>query len=213
MRPVWLFPVIALVAALVVGAITLVSLRPAAPDGVARSGPVRVSGEARIGGPFTLVDQDGRTVTDADFRGRAMLVYFGFTYCPDVCPYSLQIMDAALERLSEAERARFQPILITVDPERDTPEALREYVAAPAFPDGLIGLTGTPDQIREAARAYRVYYARVDDDGTLADYTMDHSSIVYLMDETGAFADLFPHDTSPEVMADRLKAFLEGRDP
>ena len=207
-RPVWLLPAIALTAAVILGAVLASAVLSRGGDGV-RSGGVRVSGEARIGGPFTLVDQDGRTVTEETYRGKAMLIYFGFTYCPDVCPMSLQVMDAALAQLSEEERAAFQPILISVDPERDTPDALKAYVESDAFPEGLQGLTGTPEQVREAARAYRVFYARIEDDGVSSDYTVDHSSLIFLMDREGGFAEVFPHGTSPAQLASRLQQFLE----
>ncbi|WP_203290989.1 SCO family protein [Maricaulis parjimensis] len=175
---------------------------------VERRAAVRTSGEAAIGGPFTLVDQTGATVTDETYRGKAMLIYFGYTYCPDVCPFSLQIMAAALDQMSEEERAQIQPILITVDPERDTPEHLAQYVASPAFPDGLIGLTGTPEQIAAVAREYRIVYQRAETE-TASDYLMDHSSIVYLMDSQGEFVDIFTHGTDPQAMAGRLQDFLE----
>lgn len=207
-RPVWLLPAIALTAAVILGAVLASAVLSRGGEGV-RSGGVRVSGEARIGGPFTLVDQDGRTVTEETYRGKAMLIYFGFTYCPDVCPMSLQVMDAALAQLSEEERAAFQPILISVDPERDTPDALKAYVESDAFPEGLQGLTGTPEQVREAARAYRVFYARIEDDGVSSDYTVDHSSLIFLMDRDGEFAEVFPHGTSPAQLASRLQQFLE----
>ncbi|MGJ3231802.1 MAG: SCO family protein [Oceanicaulis sp.] len=207
-RPVWLLPAIALTAALILGGV-LASAVMTRGDGAVRSGGVRVSGEAQIGGPFTLVNQDGETVTDETYRGKAMLIYFGFTYCPDVCPMSLQIMDAALDRLNEEQRAAFQPLLISVDPERDTPEALKSYVESDAFPEGLQGLTGTPEQVRAAARAYRVFYARIEDDGVSSEYTVDHSSLIFLMDQNGEFADVFPHGTSPEQLASRLQQFLE----
>lgn len=209
-RPVWLLPAIALTAAVILGGVLASAvLSRGGGDGAMRSGGVRVSGEARIGGPFTLVDQDGRTVTEETYRGKAMLIYFGFTYCPDVCPMSLQVMDAALAQLSEEERAAFQPILISVDPERDTPEALKSYVESDAFPEGLQGLTGSPEQVREAARAYRVFYARIEDDGVSSDYTVDHSSLIFLMDQNGEFAEVFPHGTSPAQLASRLQQFLE----
>ena len=207
-RPAWLLPAIALTAAVILGAVLASAVLSRGGEGV-RSGGVRVSGEARIGGPFTLVDQDGRTVTEETYRGKAMLIYFGFTYCPDVCPMSLQVMDAALAQLSEEERAAFQPILISVDPERDTPDALKAYVESDAFPEGLQGLTGTPEQVREAARAYRVFYARIEDDGVSSDYTVDHSSLIFLMDRDGEFAEVFPHGTSPAQLASRLQQFLE----
>jgi protein SCO1/2 len=177
-------------------------------DPVERRAGVRVSGEADIGGPFTLVDHTGTTVTDADFHGRAMLIYFGYTYCPDICPFSLQIMGAALDQLDPAERARIQPVLITVDPRRDTVEQLARYVTSPAFPDGLVGLTGTEEQIAEAAGAYRIVYRRAETEEA-GDYLMDHSSIVYLMDGEGEFVDIFTHGTDPQAMAARLQDFLE----
>jgi len=209
-RPIWLFPAIAAVLAGAAAAAILI-LSPGSGSGVNTPGaaPVRMSGQADIGGPFTLVDQTGRTVTEETFAGRPMLIYFGFTYCPDICPTSLQVMAAALDRLSPEDRAEFQPLLITVDPERDTPEALASYVSSPAFPDSLLGLTGSEEQIREAARAYRVYYRRVDDDGTLAEYTMDHSSLIYLMGRNGEFVEVFPHQATPDQIASRLQQFLE----
>jgi protein SCO1/2 len=176
--------------------------------GQPRQAGVRISGEADIGGPFTLVDHTGATVTDADFRGKAMLIYFGYTFCPDICPASLQVMAAALDRLDPEERARIQPILITVDPQRDTVDQLAQYVSSPAFPDGLVGLTGSEEQVAEAARAYRVAFRRAGEAGS-DDYLMDHTSIVFLMDSGGGFADVFTHGTDPQAMAARLQDFLE----
>jgi protein SCO1/2 len=156
------------------------------------------AGAAAIGGPFTLVDQDGRTVTDADFRGRAMLVYFGYTFCPDVCPTELGVMAAALDKLSPEQRAKVRPIFVTIDPERDTPKVMKDYVAN--FAPDLIGLTGSPEQVAAAAKAYKVYAAKAKG-GTADSYTMDHSSIVYLMGPDGRFVGHFPGGTKPEDMA------------
>lgn len=212
-RPIWFIPAVALTLGLLAAAVMAGAglLRGPAPAdaGAPRPAPVRSSGEAQVGGPFTLVNHRGETVTEADFAGRPMLIYFGFTYCPDVCPASLQVMGAALEQLTPEQRAQFQPILISVDPERDTPDMLAQYVTAPAFPENLTGLTGTLDQVRNAARAYRVYFARVEDDGVSSDYTVDHSSIIYLMDREGRFVEVFPHGSSPATIAARLQAFLE----
>ncbi|WP_306015107.1 SCO family protein [Oceanicaulis sp. MMSF_3324] len=210
-RPIWLFPVIAAVLAGLAGAL-LIWLSGASGPSSTSSGaaPVRMSGEADIGGPFTLVDHTGRTVTEETFEGRPTLIYFGFTYCPDICPTSLQVMAAALDRLPAEQAAQYQPLLITVDPERDTPEALASYVDSPAFPENLLGLTGSEEQIRDAARAYRVYYRRVEDDGTLAEYTMDHSSLIYLMGRNGEFVEVFPHQATPDQIASRLQQFLEN---
>ena len=203
---------IAVLGAVLIAMIVTLAMRPPANSGpVVRSGPVKVSGEAQIGGPFTLVNHLGETVTEADFQGKAMLIYFGFTYCPDICPTALQSMNVALSQLSDQERAQFQPVLITIDPERDTPEALEQYVTAEVFPENLVGLTGTLEQIEDVARAYRVYYARIDDDESYAQYLMDHTSVMFLMDETGQFADLFADKTDPLTIASRLQYFLENR--
>jgi protein SCO1/2 len=166
------------------------------------------SAGAAIGGPFTLIDQDGKTVTDEDFRGQYMLVYFGYTYCPDVCPTSLSIVGRALDILEEQapdQAARIQPVFISVDPDRDTPAVLKDYVKN--FHERLIGLTGTPDQVAAAAKAYRVYFAKVREKGAAADeYLMDHSSITYVMGPDGKFATHFGHGTDPAVMAEKLAA-------
>jgi protein SCO1/2 len=174
------------------------------------SGEVTSSGRADIGGPFTLVDETGTTVTEADFLGRPMLIYFGFTYCPDICPFSLQVIAAALDELPAEQRAEFQPILITVDPERDTPEQLALYVSSDAFPDNLTGLTGTPEQIAAVAAEYRVIYRRVLEEGAPEDtYTMDHTSLIYLMDRQGEFHSVYAHGTPPGQLARGLQDFLE----
>jgi protein SCO1/2 len=208
-RPIWLLPVIT---AVIAGglAITFILLGPGQGGGDApRASAVRTSGEAQIGGPFTLTNHLGEQVTDESFRGRPMLIYFGFTYCPDVCPASLQVMGAALDQLPPEDAAKFQPLLISVDPERDTPDALADYVSAEVFPDNLMGLTGTEEQIRSAAAAYRVFYQRVEDDATMAEYLIDHLSVIFLMDANGEFAEIFPHGTAPATVASRLQQFLE----
>jgi protein SCO1/2 len=150
-----------------------------------------------VGGPFRLTDQHGRTVTDESFRGRFMLIYFGYTFCPDFCPTSLQIMAEAIDRLGPAGD-KVQPIFITIDPERDTVEQLASYV--PNFGPGLIGLTGTLEQVTAAARAYRVYFKKSQSE-SLADYGMDHSSIIYLMGPDGRYITHFSHTATPEQVA------------
>jgi len=150
----------------------------------------------RIGGPFHLIDQHGAAVTDTDYRGRWMLVYFGYTFCPDVCPTELETIAAALGKLGPAA-AKVAPLFITVDPARDTPEVLARYVKL--FDDRIVGLTGTPDEIAAVAREYRVYYAKVTPDHS--PYVLDHSSFVYLMDPNGRLAALFDPSTSAERMA------------
>jgi cytochrome oxidase Cu insertion factor (SCO1/SenC/PrrC family) len=155
-----------------------------------------------IGGPFALLDGNGHTVTDQDFRGRWMLVYFGYTHCPDACPTALQDMATALDDLG-AKRQDVAPIFITVDPERDTPAVMKDYVAN--FGPGITGLSGSPDAAAQAARAYRVYFAK---HPTADGYDMDHSSIIYLMDPQGRFIANFTHETSPEQIAARLRALV-----
>jgi protein SCO1/2 len=160
------------------------------------------SGAASIGGPFELVNQDGETVTQDDFKGKYMLAYFGYTFCPDVCPTELQVMGTAMDMMPGDVAKEITPVFFTVDPERDTVEAIAEYV--PYFHDRMVGLTGTVEQTTAAAKAYRVYYAKAIPEGEPEDtdtYLMDHSSFVYLMDRDGQFVRHFNYGTSPEDMA------------
>ncbi len=156
-----------------------------------------------IGGPFTLTDQTGKKVSDTDFRGRYMLIYFGYTFCPEICPTELQTMTEAVDLLGPLGK-KVVPILISIDPERDTVEKLAEYV--PLFHKRLVGLTGSPQEIARAARAYRVYYAK---QGDKASYEMDHSAIIYLMDTKGHYATHFAYGVKPEVMAEKIRAIIE----
>ncbi len=206
MQRAWIWLIIALPLVVMVGFFTLMLTDPGQRE--VRHAQTRTSGEALIGGPFTLVDQSGQTVTDSDFHGRAMLIYFGYTYCPDVCPFSLQIMAAALDQLDQGIRDRIQPILITIDPQRDTVDQLAQYVASPAFPSDLIALTGTPEQIAAVTGAYRVAFRRSEGEAQ-DDYLMDHSSIIYLMDSQGRFVDVFAHGSAPQIIAARLQEFFE----
>lgn len=155
-----------------------------------------------VGGPFRLTDTAGHVVTDASFRGRWMLVYFGYTSCPDVCPTELATIAAVLRDLGP-EADRVAPLFITVDPARDTRKVLAVYVRL--FDRRLIGLTGTPAEIAAAARAYRVFYRRVAlHDGNA--YLMDHSSFVYLMGPDGRFVDLFNPGTRPTDIAASIRS-------
>ena len=156
-----------------------------------------------VGGPFALTDQAGHARTDRDFRGRLMLVYFGFTFCPDVCPTDLQAIGLALDRLGP-DGDQVQPIFITVDPERDTASHLADYV--PMFHPRLIGLTGSADAIRKVADAYKVYYARVPQDA--GDYTVDHTAYIYLMDRDGNYLGFFPPGTSADRMVEIIRPRL-----
>lgn len=154
---------------------------------------------------FTLIDQHGRRVSSGDFAGRYMLVYFGFTFCPDICPLGLQTMSDALDRF---DGTAIDPVFITVDPERDTPEAMRDYVAH--FHPRLIGLTGSPDAIAHAARGFKVFYRKVPDPDAPDDYTVDHSSIFYLMSPDGTYLAHFDHNATAETMADKLAALTSN---
>ena len=161
---------------------------------------------ALVGGPFTLTDHNGRRVTDQDFRGKYMLIFFGFTYCPDVCPGELQVMSAALDELG-AEADKIQPIFITIDPARDTPEAMKIYVAN--FHPRLLGLTGSPEDIAQVAKAYRVYYAKAGESEQQADYLMDHSTILYLMGPDGKFVKHFTYGTQAKALAEALRETIK----
>jgi protein SCO1/2 len=156
-----------------------------------------------IGGPFRLVDQNGKTVTDADLKGKWSLIYFGYTHCPDACPTALNDMSIALDELGP-RRSAVRPVFITVDPERDTPEVLKSYVTA--FDAPIMALTGSPEEIAQAAKGYRVYYAKHPEAG--GDYSMDHSSVIYVMDPEGRFTASFTHQNTPEEISERLKKLL-----
>lgn len=191
--------VLIVVAAFAIGAILALVLR--GDLGRLVSGFGQSGGRALVGGPFTLTDHTGKRVSETDFAGRYMLVYFGFTYCPDACPAGLQLIGETMERLG-AKARQVVPIFITVDPERDTVEQMSAYVAN--FHPQLVGLTGTLEEITDAARAYRVYFAKVEDDSSGDGYSVDHTSIIYLMDRTGAYVTHFRHGMTSEEMAKRI---------
>ncbi len=158
-----------------------------------------------IGGPFSLIDQNGERRSQDDFAGSYMLVNFGFTFCPDVCPTALRDMSAAIDQLG-ADGEKVIPVFITIDPERDTVEKLKPYAAH--FHPRLVALTGSSDEIAAAAKAYRVYYARADIDLGSEDYLMDHSSLYYLMGPDGKYIRHFSHGTPPDEMAAAIAAQL-----
>jgi len=162
-------------------------------------------GQPAIGGPFTLVDQNGRTVTNETLKGKPTLIYFGYTFCPDVCPTSLLLMETAIEKLGPDAAKKVNLVFITIDPERDTQKLIKDYVGN--FSPTFIGRTGTPEQVTAAARAYRVYYQKVPGkDG--APYLMDHSSIVYLLDRNGRFVTHFTHEAKAEAIAAGVERLL-----
>ena len=160
-----------------------------------------------IGGPFRLTDHQGRTRRDTDFRGKLMLVYFGYTTCPDVCPTDLQQIGLALEMLGDAAK-NIAPIFITLDPKRDTRQLLSQYV--PAFHPLLVGLTGSEADIDKVSRAYRVYSEKVPVSGWLR-YTVDHSSFIYLMGADGRYLGFLPPGTPADRMVDVIKPHLANK--
>ena len=164
--------------------------------------------DARLGGPLTLTDQNGRRTSEADFAGRYRIVYFGFTFCPDVCPVDLQQIGQAMRQIEKTDpvkAAMIQPIFVTVDPERDTPAVLKQYVAA--FHPRLIGLTGSADEIARVAKAYGVYYTKLEADAG-GGYTMDHSRVALLFGPDGAPIAILPHEKGADAIAAELKRWV-----
>jgi protein SCO1/2 len=170
------------------------------------AGGVQIAQGVALGGPFTLVDQTGKTVTERDFAGRPLLIYFGFTYCPDVCPTELGTIAAALDAMGPAGE-QVTPIFISIDPERDTPEAMADYVSR--FHPRMVGLTGSAEQVAQAARAYRVYYAKVQPRDSTS-YLMDHSSFIYFVGSDGRVRSLFRPNSTPEAIAAAVSAQLRA---
>jgi protein SCO1 len=161
------------------------------------------SAVAAVGGPFSLEDQNGRTITDQDMKGRPFLVFFGFTHCPDICPTTLFEVSQVMQKLGP-DANRTGALFITVDPERDTPTVIKDYLSN--FDPHLRGLTGDPAAIQAAIKAYRVYAKKVPLDN--GDYTMDHTAVVYLMDKTGRFVAPFNLNRPPEAAAADLRRYL-----
>jgi len=158
---------------------------------------------AAIGGPFKLIDQNGKAFTDQDMKGKPFLVFFGFTHCPDVCPTTLFDVSEVMRSLGP-DADRTAALFITVDPERDTPASMKDYLGS--FDPHLRGLTGDADALATVAKEYRVYYKKVPLDG--GDYTMDHTAIVYLMDKDGHFVSPFSLKRKPDVAAAELRKYL-----
>ena len=165
------------------------------------------TGTALVGGPFTLTDQDGKRVTDQDFRGKYMLIFFGYTYCPDFCPSELQVMSAAIDELG-TEGEKIQPVFITIDPARDDPETLKIYVGN--FHPRMVGLTGSEEDIAAVAKEYRVYYAKAKGFEDKPDYLMDHSTLVYLRGPDGRFVKHFTYGTDAKALAQGLREAMSG---
>lgn len=186
-------------------------------DARSRNGQSMVDPNAAvtIGGPFSMTNQAGKAVTDQDFHGRYMLLFFGFTNCPDVCPTEMATIAGALEQLGPELAAKLTPVMASIDPARDTPAALTAF--AQKFDSRIQGLTGTQEQVEALAKAYKVYYARSAHSPAPAHgeqdehYMMDHSSYFYLMKPDGSFAQVFASDTTSAELATQLSTFLTAQ--
>jgi protein SCO1/2 len=168
-------------------------------------------GGANIGGPFTLVNAQGKTVRAADFDGQYRLIYFGYTYCPDICPTTLVDMTRGLEKLAEnapAKAKRIKPIFISVDPQRDDVPAVRAYIEN--FHPRFAGLTGSPQQVKAAANAFHVFYEKVKQDRPEGEYLVNHSSYIYLLGPDGRYIDHFKHTTAADKLAEALATKVAG---
>lgn len=192
---------LAVAALLAVATVVVVNNREA-------SGPasrqVTSTGQPAVGGPFQLVNQDGQAVDQTLLEGKWSLVFFGFTYCPDYCPTTLQMLEATKQALGD-RADEVQIVFISVDPERDTPQALKDYLSSDGFPEGVIGLTGTPAQVRAAADAWRAVYEKVGEGDA---YTMNHSLTIYLTGPDGRFRSALGHDLGPERSARMIEQVM-----
>jgi len=160
-----------------------------------------------VGGPFSLTDQTGATLSSEDLKGRYMMVFFGYTYCPDVCPTTLTVVTQALDMLEPAVRDKVEPVFITIDPARDTSAALAAY--SQHFHEKIHYLTGTPEQIAEVAKAYRVFYQKVESE-EFSDYLMDHSTVTYLMGPDGRYVSHYGFNSEPDEIAKDLTRRIAG---
>lgn len=197
--------IVLLIVGIVLGTAGALAVLPEARQMLIGAAGPTSTGTALIGGPFNLVNQDGKRVSDADLRGKPMLVFFGFTTCPDICPSALQVMSAALDKLG-AKAENVTPVFITIDAERDTPEKLAEYVKS--FSPRLVGLTGTAEELAAVAKEYRVFNKKVTDPNAPDSYTFDHSSILYLMDGEGKYVAHFSPSTDVDKLAEQLERHL-----
>lgn len=166
-------------------------------------------GRAAIGGPFSLTDHTGQAVTQDILKGKLSLVYFGYSFCPDICPTDLQLIAQALDQLAPEELADSQALFVTIDPERDTVAQMAGYVAL--FHPSIRGLTGTPDQVAQAAKSYRAYYKKVSaEEAGTSDYLMDHSAFIYLMNRDGDFVRVFGHGVNPDEIVEWVRKVRAG---
>lgn len=196
----------AVAVAALLGGIWFVTRPAGGDDPFAACRSTQVAGGAsQIGGPFTLVNSDGETVTDKDVITKPSLVYFGYTFCPDVCPLDTVRNAEAVDLLQERGH-EVTPVFISIDPERDTPEVVGEFAAN--LHERMVGLTGSPEQVKAASQAYRTYYNKQDGDPDY--YLVDHSTFTYLVLPEAGFVDFFRRDLTPEQVADRTACFLEA---
>lgn len=199
-----LFAIASLVVLSVFLAGTWFLTRPSGTDRFAQCRATRIAGEDAIGGPFTLVNGKGETVTDTDVITEPTLIYFGYTFCPDVCPLDTSRNAEAVDVLAERGYS-VTPVFISIDPERDTPEVVADFAAN--LHEKMIGLTGSPDQVAAASQAYRTYYRKQPGDPDY--YLVDHSTFTYLVLPEHGFVDFFRREDTPEAMANRIACFID----
>jgi len=190
------------------GAILVAAMALYLVSGATVKAASQIEVDTDLSGPFSLVDHSGKRVSDSDFRGRFMLIFFGYTYCPDVCPMDLQIMARAIDMLG-SDGDRVQPIFITVDPQRDTREVVGTYVNH--FHRRFIGLTGSGKQIARAARNYGVISIKIIDESDPENYSVNHSALTYLLGVDGRFVAAFEHGMDPKALAEGILAHLDGQ--
>lgn len=193
-----------IILAMIAGAISYVVILKE-PKGIAVISEQQTTGVATIGGDFELMDQNGKTRTNKDFRGKYMMVYFGYRYCPDICPTALTTITETLNALGPKAK-HIQPIFITIDPERDSAKDLGEYIQN--FHDSFIALTGNAEQIEKVSKAYKVFAQKVEQEAGSDSYVMDHSSIIYVMDRQGNLVAHFNHSTPSENIVKALRRYL-----
>jgi len=199
----------ALVALVFLGGLWVVTGGQDSGDKYAQCRKTAVAGGAQIGGAFTLVDENGATVTDRDVIDQPSLVYFGYTFCPDVCPLDNARNAEAVEIL-ESRGDIVKPVFISIDPQRDTPEILRDFTDN--LHPRMVGLTGTPEQVKAASQTYRTYFKKQEtEEGNEQFYLVDHSTFTYLVFPDEGFIEFFKRDTTPEALADGVQCFLEAR--
>jgi cytochrome oxidase Cu insertion factor (SCO1/SenC/PrrC family) len=191
---------VALVPYLLAAAMVVAGILWHEADQIGGLGRTVATGTASVGGPFSLTDQNGKTRTPADFRGRFMLIYFGYSFCPDVCPTTLAEMGTALDKLG-SRKNRVVPLFISIDPDRDTPAVLKAYMKD--FGPEFLGLTGSRKNVEQAARAYRVYIRKRPLPG--GSYAMDHSGVIYLMGRDGRFVTYYEDEIGPDKIAEDLR--------